>query len=113
MVQLLNEQTLPSEDITEEVKAEAEEHQFFFLAYELTGAISTDLNVTYTDQDANGNPIGVSTLLKTETGDATLKALSIILRHEPNKFAVGVSNGDPTNAGGETDIEVVFKVVIQ
>ncbi|HBK71516.1 MAG TPA: type 1 periplasmic binding fold superfamily protein, partial [Flavobacteriaceae bacterium] len=36
-----------------------------------------------------------------------------ILRHEPNKSASGVSDGDITNAGGETDIEVIFNITVQ
>ena len=31
---------------------------------------------------------------------------TVTLRHEPDKSAQGVSAGDITNAGGETDIEV-------
>ena len=34
--------------------------------------------------------------------------MTVILRHEPNKAGAGVSDGDITNAGGETDIEVTF-----
>ena len=36
-----------------------------------------------------------------------------MLRHEPDKSAAGVSSGDITNAGGETDIEVSFNVIIE
>ena len=39
--------------------------------------------------------------------------LTITLRHEPSKNAVGVSDGDITNAGGETDVQAVFPIVIQ
>jgi len=41
----------------------------------------------------------------TDPGEGGLR---ITLRHEPNKTAAGVQNGDITNAGGETDIEVTF-----
>jgi hypothetical protein len=37
----------------------------------------------------------------------------VTLRHEPDKGAAGVSGGDITNAGGDTDIEVTFPVVIE
>ena len=61
--------------------------------------------------DANGNPIGLLTTVTTEEpGNGTI---TVILRHEPDKFALGVSNGDITNAGGETDIEVVFNVEVK
>lgn len=60
----------------------------------------------YADADANGKPIGLKTILN--TGGASSGTLKIILRHQADKNAAGVSNGNPTNAGGETDIEVDF-----
>ena len=39
--------------------------------------------------------------------------LTITLRHLPNKSGVNVPGGDITNAGGGTDAEVVFPVVVQ
>ena len=105
VVTLLNEAESPVEDITEEVEEEDEEHQLFFTV--------TDANATvaYADADADGNPVGLATTLTT-TGAST-GTLVVTLRHEPNKGAAGVSSGDITNAGGETDIEVTFSVVIQ
>jgi len=105
-IEVLNEQTLPAEDITEEVIEEAEEHQFFFL-----NAGGLDLIPSYTDTDADGNPLGVTTTISTNSNSSG--QLTVILRHEPNKSASGVPQGEITNAGGETDIEVVFDVDIQ
>jgi hypothetical protein len=102
---LLNEQETPAEDISQEVANEADEHQFFFL---------TDMNnltIEYNDSDSNGNPVGLETLVSTTGGETG--TLTIILRHEPAKDATGVSEGDITNAGGETDIEVTFNVVLK
>ena len=102
---LLNELESPAEDITVEVQEEAEEHQFFF---EIT---ISGLSITYDDLDDNGNPIGLlSKITTTGSGSGTIK---VTLRHEPNKNAAGVSTGDITSAGGETDIEVTFNVVVQ
>ena len=42
-----------------------------------------------------------------------MESYTITLRHEPAKTATGVSGGDITNAGGETDIEVVFDVTVE
>ncbi|MGB0425105.1 MAG: type 1 periplasmic binding fold superfamily protein, partial [Flavobacteriales bacterium] len=84
---------------------EDEEHQFFFSS-DLTGATTS-----YSDMDSNGNPVGLSSVL--QTNDAETGTLTITLRHEPNKEGTGVSDGDITNAGGETDIEVTFNVDIQ
>ena len=95
----------PAEDITEEVKEEAEEHQFFFQT-SING-----LSVVYNDKDADDNPIGLSSTVT--TSEAGSGNLTIILRHEPSKNASGVSAGDITNAGGETDIEVTFDVNVQ
>ena len=61
--------------------------------------------------DADGNPIGLATTVT--TGAASTGEFTVILRHEPMKDAQGVKDGDITNAGGETDIEVNFPVEIQ
>ncbi len=103
VISLLNEQESPAEDITEEVEEEDLEHQLFFE--------SSLLTVSYTDEDSEGNPLGVATSLSTsDAGSGTLK---ITLRHEPNKSAEGVSDGNIANAGGETDIEVTFNINVQ
>jgi len=105
-VQFLNETQNPSEDITEEVAEEALDHQVFF-------EVGSGLNFTYAydDEDTNGNPIGLSGTV--QTGAASSGSLAIVLIHEPNKSASGVSSGDPTNAGGEEDVRVTFTASIQ
>jgi hypothetical protein len=47
------------------------------------------------------------------TENAGTGKLKIVLRHKPDKNASGVANGNIANAGGETDIEVEYNVVIQ
>ena len=103
---LLNETDSPAGDISAEIKEEGEDHQFFFSA-------TNDLNlaIEYTDQDGNGNPVGLSTAAP--SGNISQGQLTIILRHEPDKSATGVADGNIANAGGETDIEVTFDVIIQ
>ncbi|WKV13359.1 hypothetical protein [Marivirga harenae] len=95
-----------NEDITAEIIEEDEEHQFFFQK-------SNGLNIefAYDDADGNGDPIGLATIFS--TGEASDGQLVVILRHEPDKSAAGVTNGDPSNAGGETDIQATFDVVIE
>ena len=102
---LLDESTaIPPDNITEEIRTEADEHQFFFV---VTGA---DLIHTYADEDNLGFPLG---LLNTfSSGTQSTGSMTVILRHEPDKAAPGVSLGLPELAGGETDIEVVFPVKI-
>ncbi len=105
-IELRNESVTPGEDITAEIFAEDEDHQFFFSA-------SNGLNatVTYSDQDGDGNPVGLSSTIT--TGDASSGTLTVTLRHEPNKSGSGVADGEIANAGGETDIEVAFDISIQ
>ena len=102
---LLNESEAPTEDITQEIREEDDAHQFFFQT-DISGLI-----ITYDDQDADGNPVGLTTSLT--TGDSSNGTLSIILRHEPDKSGTGVADGVITNAGGETDIEVTFNIDVQ
>ncbi|MFY9241713.1 MAG: type 1 periplasmic binding fold superfamily protein [Polaribacter sp.] len=100
-IQLLNETTSPAEDITEEVKAEADEHEFFYTS-NVAG-----LTITKTDTDSNNNPLGVTTSLTTSAAGAG--TFTIILKHEPTK----PNNGTSAGAGGSTDVEVTFNITIQ
>ena len=43
---------------------------------------------------------------------STTGNLTIILRHDLDKNGAGVSSGNIANAGGETDIEVVFPIQV-
>ena len=106
VVQALNELEDPAEDITEEVAEEDDEHQFFYQA--ISGA---NITVTYNDNDDDGNPVGINFTLA--TGDASNGTLRVTLRHLLDKNAAGVSEGDITNAGGDTDVEVDYPITIQ
>lgn len=103
-LRLLNESVSPAEDITEEISEEDDEHQLFF------SVNGVALTVQYADLDANDHPVGLLNLAN--TGEAGAGTLTITLRHQPDKGAAGVAQGDITNAGGETDIEVTFPVEI-
>tara|TARA_R110000850_G_scaffold277086_1_gene422532 strand:+ start:276756 stop:277322 length:567 start_codon:yes stop_codon:yes gene_type:complete len=106
-ITLLNELENPVDNITEEIMEEDDEHQFFY-------QVGTGLNIsnlTYLDFDGNANPLGLN--FSFETGDASEGNFTIILRHEPNKEAAGVSDGNIANAGGETDISTTFELEIQ
>lgn len=105
VIKLENKTETPAENVTEEVAQEADEHQFFYRA---TGVTST---FTYAGaNDSNGNPVGIN--FTVVTGTAGTGSYTITLRHEPNKSAAGVKGGDITNAGGETDVEVVFPITL-
>lgn len=104
-VTFLNELSEPAGNITTEVEEEGHEHQIFFR--------QTGLGTfAYADTDANGNPIGLS-FTYTAASAPTTGNLTLTLRHEPNKDAEGVAQGNITNAGGSTDAEVVFNVSAQ
>jgi hypothetical protein len=106
IISLSNETTAPITDITQEVKNEGLDHQFFYVT-----SNGINLNINYDDTDSEGNPIGIKTVLM--TGSNSNGQLTITLKHEPNKTATGVSDGDISNAGGETDIEVTFDVEVK
>jgi len=93
------------EDITEEIEEEADEHQFFFIVTD------ANANIVYTDQDDDGNPLGLETLWT--LGNSASGTVTVILRHELDKDAPGVSAGDITNAGGDTDVEITFPLIIE
>jgi hypothetical protein len=98
---LLNETETPAEDITVEVEAEDEEHQFF---YTVSGGL--DVSVEYANFDGNNNPLGTAFTLT--TGAASTGSLAFTLRHEPTKPNTGLAD-----AGGETDLAVTFSVSVQ
>ena len=97
----LNETETPSENITEEVQEEAEEHQVFY-----TIGSSLEATITYVDFDVNAHPLGTSITLT--TANTSQDILTVTLRHEPKK----PNDGTLIDAGGETDVQVSFPVVI-
>ncbi len=103
-LRVLDESGSTSEEITTEIMAEAAAHQFCFLP------AGIDLQISYADTDPNGRPVGVTN--SAITGAAGSGTLLVTLRHQPDKAAPGVATGDITNAGGETDIQVTFPVII-
>lgn len=111
---LSSEQSLPASftadglamlDVSVEVADESDEHQVFYLFNGL------DATYTYADTDDDGRPLGLVGTIT--TGDPGTGTLTVVLRHEPTKDAAGVSEGDITNANGETDIMVEFDVTIE
>ena len=102
---LLNRSVSPIDTISHEVLAEGDEHQFFFIPEGI------DASFSYLDQDEDGLPIGL--LSQWTTGAAGSGEVKVFLRHGLNKSAAGVSNGDMTNAGGSTDLEIHFPAVFE
>jgi hypothetical protein len=99
-LQFLNESVSPSEDITVEIAAEADDHQVYFQP--TTAAITaTNLNI-----DSKGLPVGINSTW--QTGAAGTGKMKITLKHKPGAKAAG----DPVSKG-ETDVEIEFNVRIK
>lgn len=99
-IMLLNATENPAEDITEEVKDEADEHEFFY-------SNTSGLTITKTDVDGDGNPLGIETTVN--TGDVGTGTITVVLKHEPTK----PNDGTAAGAGGSTDVEVFYSVEVQ
>lgn len=101
-VSVLNESVSPADDITKEIKAEANDHQFYYVP-----SSSNLLSVSNYDTDTQNLPLGVSSFWVTglNPGTGTLK---LVLKHKPGTKAAN----DPITKG-ETDIELDFKLIIQ
>ncbi|MCX2679382.1 type 1 periplasmic binding fold superfamily protein [Galbibacter sp. EGI 63066] len=98
---LLNETESPAENITEEVEEESLDHQFFY-----TSGGGLDVTTAYSNFDSEENPLGTEFTLT--AGAVSSGTLTFTLRHEPTKPNTGL--GD---AGGETDIEATFNVMVE
>jgi hypothetical protein len=105
-VELFNKTVTPAEDITIEIKEEADAHRFY---YETSPG--SNITVSGLDNDANGVPLGVTSTWT--TGTVATGTLKVTLRHypavPPNKAAADLVNS--TKSG--TDIEVVFVTKVQ
>lgn len=97
-VTVLDESKTPAADITEEIKEEAEDHQFFY------APTAVNLTVAYADQDGNNLPVGLQTTFT--TGAASTGQLRVTLKHQP-----GIKNNNI--ATGETDVEVTFNARVE
>ncbi|WP_025663196.1 hypothetical protein [Aquimarina megaterium] len=100
-VVILNETVSPPEVVTDEVEAEAEDHQFFY-----TTAGGLDISTTYSNFDGDENPLGTKFTLT--AGAASSGVLNFTLRHLPTKPNTGLDD-----AGGNTDIAAPFNVTIE
>ena len=95
-----------NEDITEEVEAERDEHQFFYVAQ---GDVSNVLDITITDSDSNGYPVGLTFTVTVAAGAAGTGELRVVLGHydERPKEANETISTIP-----ETDIDFTYPVTI-
>lgn len=112
-IELFN--SIENEDITEEIVEEDDEHQFYFLGSAFVG--TPILNYVYDDADGNGNPIGLRGYIRVAEAPIVNNAkFRLVLRHDLNKSFTGANNPnfvDFVNAGGETDLDIIFPVIVE
>jgi hypothetical protein len=124
-LRLFNDLHDPIEEVTAEVEAEAEEHQFFLtgpgVSSEATGANPDALlQIAYADADADGLPLGLA--YDATTLQAGSSSLTLTLRHLPPEdgsptktagLADDVATGGFGAIGGDTDLSIEFDLTVQ
>lgn len=104
--------SIEKEDITAEILAEGDEHQFYFLGTAFAG--SPPLTIVY--DDPSGELIGLRTKVAVAASPGFNNAIMrVILRHDLNKGFAGATNPNFQNfeqAGGESDLDINFPLVI-
>jgi hypothetical protein len=103
--------SIKNEDITQEILAEAAEHQFFFLGPVFDSNI---FSIQYAD--AGGIALGLKNTVTVSSSPGTNNSsMRVVLRHDLNKSFAGASNPNFSNfvqAGGETDLDITFPVIL-
>ena len=102
---------IKGEDITQEILTEAAAHQFFFLGQVFD---SSFFSIQYAD--AGGIALGLKTTVTVSSSTGTNNSnMRVVLRHDLNKSFPGASNPNFANfaqAGGETDLDITFPVIL-
>jgi hypothetical protein len=100
VITLKDESKTPAVDITEEVREEAADHQFYFVPS------AVNVTVSNLNTDAAGLPLGLSSRWTTTAASTGL--VKVVLKHKPGLKAAG----DPISKG-DTDIELDFVTKVQ
>lgn len=105
--------SVAGEDITEEIFEESDEHQFYFLGTAFTGSPI----LTYEYDDEGGVILGLKGVVTVqESPGVNNAAIQILLRHALDKNYPGADNPNFENyaeAGGESDLDITFPVVVE
>ncbi len=123
-VSFANKLANPDEDITDEVRGEAVDHQVFISGSGVVGPASDAAGAlvthAYADSDDNGLPVGLESNIVTDAvGDAELR---VVLRHMPIENGVAVKtdtaaadfkDGGEAAIGGTTDASVTFPLTVE
>lgn len=102
-VEFLDESKTPTDNITDEVREEGDEHLVV-----LTPTPSSLFTYTASDKDSRNFPIGLSGTVT--TGSINQGTLRVQLRHQPPVNGQPVKNG--TVAPGSDDVNITFDVVV-
>jgi hypothetical protein len=117
-IELINELYPPGDkdyNITNAVKQEGQEHQFFFSFADgafssPTGAgnikdnqASSSGSINYLDEDIGGLPIGILTSWTTANASSTSKSFRVVLKHQPE-----IKSSASTSLDGESDLDIAF-----
>lgn len=103
------------EDITAEIREEADEHMFFFswtdgLFSDPIGNGNVDNRadaVNYDDADGDGLPLGLST--SWSTGPGASGSFRVILKHQPD----GIKTASSSATDGDTDVDISWQIVLR
>jgi len=102
---------IKGEDITQEILTEAAAHQFFFLGQVFESNI---FSIQYAD--AGGVALGLKNTVTVSISPGTNNSnMRVVLRHDLNKNFPGASSPTFANfaqAGGETDLDLTFPVIL-
>jgi hypothetical protein len=99
---LTNKTKTPNEDMTEVIRNAGHQHLFFLTPTNVPG-----LNISLTDKDRAGLPIGLSSTWQTPNSNQT-GTVRVSLRH----IAFGKSASSLPTAG-HSDIQVDFKIILE
>jgi hypothetical protein len=97
VIKLLDKTKNPVEVISDAVKAEAVDHQFYFSL-----APNSGVTAFITDADANNLPLGLNSVWRiAKKQTQTKKVLNIVLKHKP-----GIKKSGDAASVGDTDVDI-------
>lgn len=110
-IEIVNNLESPANDVAAEVKEEDEEHQFFFSFTNNaftnptgSGNVGDGTSaIVYNDEDANGNPLGLSTTWTTGSTTTSNGTFRVVLMHQP-----GVKTATSGTLDGDADFNIEF-----
>ncbi|WP_192349588.1 hypothetical protein [Algoriphagus sp. Y33] len=105
--------SIAEEDITEEIQEESDEHQFYFLGSAFVGTPV----LSYEYDDEGGVILGLKGIVTVASNPGTNNAtMRILLRHALDKGYPGADNPhfeDYAQAGGESDLDIPFPLILE